>query len=137
MRRGLRCGTGVGSVPLGGRRVPVTRPRVRAADGSGELAIASYELFTSTEALGKMAMEKMLAALSTRRYPVSLEPFGEQVAEKSSATSKSTASRRFVAMTETALAELLAADLSGLDLVAFMIDGVAFRRILLRGGARR
>lgn len=64
---------GRGSVSLGGRRVPVTRPRVRAADGSGELAIASYALFTSTEALGKMAMEKMLAALSTRRYPVSLD----------------------------------------------------------------
>ena len=29
-------------------------------------------------------------------------------------------------MTETALAELLAADLSGLDLVALMIDGVHF-----------
>ena len=35
-------------------------------------------------------------------------------------------SRRFVAQTETALAELLAADLSGLDLVAFMVDGVHF-----------
>ena len=29
-------------------------------------------------------------------------------------------------MTETALAELLSADLSGLDLVALMIDGVHF-----------
>jgi putative transposase len=58
--------------------VAVTRPRVRAADGSGELPIASYELFTSTEILGKMAMEKMLAGLSTRRYPVGLEPVGEQ-----------------------------------------------------------
>jgi putative transposase len=125
-RTAVRHGRERGSVTLGGRRVPVTRPRVRAADGSGELPIASYELFTSTEALGKMAMEKMLAGLSTRRYPVGLEPVGEQVAEKSSATSKSAVSRRFVAMTETALAELLAADLSGLDLVAVMIDGVHF-----------
>jgi len=54
------------------------------------------------------------------------QPVGEQVAEKSSATSKSAVSRRFVAMTETALGELLAADLSGLDLVAVMIDGVHF-----------
>ena len=50
----------------------------------------------------------------------------EQVTEKSSATSKSAVSRRFVAMTETALAELLSRDLSGLDLVALMIDGVHF-----------
>ena len=73
-----------------------------------------------------MAMEKMLAGLSTRRYPVGLEPVGGQVDEKSSATSKSAVSRRFVAMTETALAELLSPDLSGLDLVALMIDGVHF-----------
>ena len=122
----MRHGRERGSVTLGGRRVPVTRPRVRAADGSGELPIASYELFSSTEILGKMAMEKMLAGLSTRRYPVGLEPVGEQVAETSSATSKSAVSRKFVAMTETALAELLSRDLSGLDLVALMIDGVHF-----------
>jgi putative transposase len=125
-RSAVRHGRERGSVTLGGRRVPVTRPRVRAADGSGELPVASYELFTSTEILGKLAMEKMLAGLSTRRYAVGLEPVGQQVAETSCATSKSAVSRRFVAMTETALAELLAADLSGLDLVALMIDGVHF-----------
>jgi putative transposase len=122
----VRHGRERGSVTLGGRRVPVSRPRVRAVDGSGELAIASYELFSSTEILGKMAMEKMLAGLSTRRYPVGLEPVGERVGETSSATSKSAVSRKFVAMTETALAELLSRDLSGLDLVALMIDGVHF-----------
>ena len=111
-RTAVRHGRERGSVTPGGRRVPVTRPRVRAADGSGELPIPSYELFTSTEILGRMAMEKMLAGLSTRRYPVGLEPVGRQVAEKCSATGKSAVSRRFVAMTETALSDLLAADLS-------------------------
>jgi putative transposase len=125
-RAAVRHGRERGSVTLGGRRVSVTRPRVRVANGSGELPVPSYELFSSTELLGKMALEKMLAGLSTRRYPVGLEPVGEHVAETSSATSKSAVSRRFVAMTETALAELLAADLSGLDLVALMIDGVHF-----------
>jgi len=125
-RTAVRHGCERGSVTLGGRRVSVTRPRVRTADGSGELAIASYELFTSTEILGRMAMEQMLAGLSTRRYPVGLEPVGQHVTETSSATSKSAVSRRFVAMTETALAELLSRELSGLDLVALMIDGVHF-----------
>ena len=125
-RTAVRHGRERGSVTLGGRRVPVTRPRVRAADGAGELPIPSYGLFSSTEILGKMAMEKMLAGLSARRYPVGLAPVGEQVGETSSATSKSAVSRRFVAMTETALAELLSQDLSGLDLVALMIDGVHF-----------
>jgi transposase-like protein len=125
-RSAVRHGRECGSVTLGGRRVPVSRPRVRASDGSGELAIASYELFSSTEILGRLAMEKMLAGLSTRRYRVGLEPVGHEVAETSSATSKSAVSRKFVAMTETALAELLTADLSGLDLVALMVDGVNF-----------
>ena len=125
-RTAVRHGHEYGSVTLGGRRVPVERPRVRAADGSGELPVPSYELFSSTEILGRMAMEKMLAGLSTRRYPVGLEPVGEQVVEVATSTSKSAVSRRFVAMTETALADLLGADLSRLDLVALMIDGVHF-----------
>jgi transposase-like protein len=125
-RVAVRHGTGPGSVTLGGRRVPVTRPRVRAADGSGELAVPAYELFSSTEVLGRMAMERVLAGLSTRRYRVGLEPVGETVAAGAAATSKSAVSRRFVAMTETALNELLAADLSELDLVALMVDGVHF-----------
>jgi putative transposase len=125
-RSAVRHGAGDGSVTLGGRRVPVTRPRMRATDGSGELPVGSYELFSQTEVLGRMAMERMLAGLSTRRYPVGLEPVGQKVEAAARSTSKSAVSRRFVAATETALAGLLAADLSGLDLVALMIDGVHF-----------
>ena len=125
-RVGYRHGTEAGSVTLGGRRVPVRRPRVRAADGSGELPVPAYELFSGTEVLGRLALERMLAGLSTRRYRSGLEPVGEQVQATATATSKSAVSRRFVAATETALAELLGADLSGLDLVAVMVDGVHF-----------
>jgi putative transposase len=125
-RAGYRHGTEQGSVTLGGRRVPTRRPRVRASDGSGELHLPSYELFASTEVLGAMAMQRMLAGLSTRRYGVGLEPVGQAVEAEASSTSKSAVSRKFVAATETALAQLLAADLSGLDLVALMVDGVYF-----------
>lgn len=125
-RAAVRHGHESGSVTLGGRRVPVRRPRVRAADGSGELPVAAYELFSGTEILGRMAMERMLAGLSARRYPAGLEPVGAGAQAAATATSKSAVSRRFVAMTETALADLLSADLSGLDLVALMIDGVHF-----------
>ena len=125
-RVAVRHGTGAGSVTLGGRRVGVQRPRVRAVDGSGEVSVPAYELFSDTEILGRMAMERMLAGLSTRRYPVGLEPVGDTVEAEAAATSKSAVSRRFVAMTQTALAEMLAADLSGLDLVALMVDGVHF-----------
>jgi len=125
-RIAVRHGSGPGSVTLGGRRVPVRRPRVRAVDGSGELPVPAYEVFAGTEVLGAMAMERMLAGLSTRRYPAGLEPVGEAVEQTASATSKSAVSRRFVAATESALKNLLAADLSRLDLVVVMVDGVHF-----------
>jgi transposase-like protein len=125
-RAGYRHGSEAGSVTLGGRRLPVTRPRVRAADGSGELHLPSYGLFSSTEVLGRMALEKMLAGLSSRRYAAGLEPVGEAVADAASATSKSAVSRRLVSATETALAELMSRRLDDLDLVAFMVDGVHF-----------
>ena len=125
-RAGYRHGSEAGSVTLGGRRVAVSRPRVRAADGSGELRLPSYDLFSSTEILSRLALEKMLAGLSSRRYPAGLEPAGQAVDEAAAATSKSAVSRRFVAATEKALADLMDADLSGLDLVALMVDGVHF-----------
>lgn len=125
-RAAVRHGTEAGAVTLGGRRVPVRRPRVRAADGSGEVPVPAYELFSSTEILGKMAMEQILAGLSSRRYEVGLEPIGGDVEQRAAGISKSAVSRRFVQMTKTALADLLAADLSELDLVTLMIDGVHF-----------
>ena len=125
-RSAVRHGTEAGSVTLGGRRVPVQRPRMRATDGRGELPVPAYELFSRTEVLGRMAMQRMLAGLSTRRYPAGLEPVGKRVEESAGSTSKSAVSRRFVAATETALGELLAAPLGELDLVALLIDGVHF-----------
>jgi transposase-like protein len=125
-RAGYRHGSEAGSVTLGGRRIPVTRPRVRAAGGSRELHVPSYDLFSSTEILGQLALERMLAGLSSRRYGRGLEPAGPAVAETAVSTSKSAVSRRFVAATETALAGLMSRRLDDLDLVAFMVDGVHF-----------
>ena len=111
-RTSVRHGHEDGSVALGGRMVAVRRPRVRSADGSGEVAIPAYEHFSSTEVLGQLAMEKMLAKLSTRRYKLGLEPVGVAVEARSSGKSRSTVSRRFVERTEHALDELLASDLA-------------------------
>ncbi len=123
-RAAVRHGTQAGQVALGGRRVRVDRPRVRTADGACELPLPAWEAFTGSELLDQLAVERMLAKLSTRRYQAGLEPVGTQVAQASTGTSKSAVSRRFVAATEHALAELLARDLSGLDLVALLVDGV-------------
>ncbi len=85
-RSAVRHGHGAGSVSLGGRRIPVQRPRMRAVDGSGELAVPSYELFSDTEVLGRMALDRMLSGLSTRRYRAGLEPVGARVETSAAAT---------------------------------------------------
>jgi putative transposase len=125
-RVAVRHGSEDGSVTLGGRRVPIARPRMRATDGSGELPLPSYQLFGGTEVLGRLAMAKMLAGISARGWQSGLEPVGEQVEQRATGTSKSAISRRFVKATETALTDLLSKPLHELDLVALMLDGVHF-----------
>jgi putative transposase len=116
-RVAVRHGSEPGQVTLGGRRV-------RTANGTRELPVPAYQAFASTDLLGQLALERMLAELSTRRYRAGLEPVGAGVESTAMGTSKSAISRRFVAATEHALAELLAADLTSLDLVALMVDGI-------------
>ncbi|MGC8628565.1 MAG: IS256 family transposase, partial [Acidimicrobiales bacterium] len=125
-RSAYRHGTDDGELSLGGRRVAVRRPRVCSADKSAELPLPTYEAFSSADLLGPLALEKMMAKLSTRRYRSGLEPVGKQVEAASGSVSKSSVSRRFVKATEERLGELMSADLSGLDLVALLVDGVHF-----------
>jgi hypothetical protein len=111
----VRHGSEAGSATLGGRRVPVRRPRVRTADVSAELPVPAFDLFASRDLLSRMAVERMLARLSTRRYPTSLEPVGSAVEAEATGTSKSAISRRFVALTRQALGELMSWRLDDLD----------------------
>ena len=78
---------------LGGRRVHGRRPRVRAVNGSGELAVSTHELFSATEILGQIALERMLSGLTTCRHGVGLEPIVAAVTESATATSRSAVSR--------------------------------------------
>lgn len=121
-RTASRHGGGRGSVVLGGRRVPVTRPRARTSDGN-EVPLATYNLFAAEDQLTAVVMERMLAGLATRRHVAAAEPVGADVEAAASATSRSAISRRFVAQTKTALTQLLARDLSTLNIKVLMIDG--------------
>jgi putative transposase len=121
-RGAVRHGSENGSVVLGGRRVPVRRPRARTADGH-EVPLATYRTFAAEDQLTQVVMERMLAGLATRRHVAAAEPVGAEVEAQASATSRSAVSRRFVAQTKTALAELLARDLTTLDVKVLMIDG--------------
>ena len=66
----------------------------------------------------------MVLGVSTRRYARSLEPLPQEVEVRG--ISKSAVSERFVVGTQRRLAELMQRDLSGLKLVALLIDGVHF-----------
>jgi transposase-like protein len=121
-RTAVRHGRETGSVVLGGRRVPVARPRARTVDGH-EVPLSTYRLFAGEDQLTTVVMERMLAGLATRRHPAAAEPVGADVEASASATSRSAISRRFVAATKTALAELLARDLATLDIKVLMVDG--------------
>jgi transposase-like protein len=121
-RVAVRHGSEKGSVTLGGRRVSVIRPRARTTDGH-EVPLRSYRHFAAEDLLTEVVMERMLAGVATRRHARIGEPVGEQVSGKQMSTSKSAISRRFVRQTETALAELMARDLSGEDIKVLMIDG--------------
>ena len=121
-RKAVRHGTGKGSVTLGGRRVEVTRPRARTLDGH-EVALRAYSEFAADDLLGQVVLERMLAGVATRRHARVGEPVGQGVSEAASSTGRSAVSRRFVTQTKTALAELLARDLTGQDIKVLMLDG--------------
>jgi transposase-like protein len=122
-RRALRGGHVASSLVLGGRRVAVSRPRVRSVDGR-ELKLPSWREWSARDPLEERALEQMVLGVSTRRYARSLEPLPEAVAVRG--VSKSAVSERFVYGTERKLGELMSRDLRGLRLVALMIDGVHF-----------
>lgn len=120
-RLAYRHATERSSLPLGGRRVALDKPRARSVEGK-ELTLPTWAAFQDDDIMDEMAAERMLAGLSARRYKVGLEPVGD-VGDQ--ATSKSAVSRRFIARTRVALGELLARDLSELKLCAIFGDGIA------------
>ena len=123
-RTAFRHGSDDGAVTLGGRRVAVEKPRVRAKDGSGELALSSYEHFADRDPLTGVVLERMLAGVSTRRYRRLQEPVGTNVEAGARSTSKSAVSRTFIARTKAALSELMARRLDDVRLAVLMIDGI-------------
>jgi putative transposase len=123
-RTAKRHGHTPGEVTLGGRRVPISRPRVRTAEDTAEVGLVSYEEFASRDLLEAVVLERMLAGVSTRKSKRVAEPVGADMEAQSRSTSKSAVSRTFVSGTRAALDELLSRDLTDLELAVMMIDGI-------------
>src|SRR5229473_7032216 len=96
-RGALRGGHIASSPVLGGRRIGVSRPRVRSVDGR-ELRLPSWREWSARDPLDERALEQMVLGVSTRRYARSLEPLPEAVTVRG--VSKSAVSARFVYGTE-------------------------------------
>ena len=126
-RTAVRHGHESGEVTLGGRRVAVERPRVRTADGSEEVTLASYRHFADRDPLTRHVLEQLLAGVSTRRYQRTREPVGEEVGRAARATSTSAVSREFVARTRENLEALMSRRLEDERIAAMMIDGIELK----------
>jgi putative transposase len=123
-RTAKRHGHERGSMTLGGRRVEVSRPRIRTVDDERELPVSTYEYFADRDPLTVVVMNRMLAGVSTRRYADAAEPVGAEVERRSSSTSKSTVSELFIDRTRTGLGELMGRRLEDVRLAVMMLDGI-------------
>jgi transposase-like protein len=119
-RAASRAGTVASEVVLGGRKVAIRRPRVRA-EGQ-EVALPTFRTMANEDPLNRRVVEQMLVGVATRGYARSLEPVPTPITSRG--TSKSAVSRRFVAKTTAQLAAWQSAPLDTLELVALLIDGV-------------
>jgi transposase-like protein len=116
-------GTTRGPVTLGGRKVSVKRPRGRTTQGT-EVELDTWAVFSSEDLLDQLVAERMLAGVATRRHVDVSEPLSEELDEEARGMGKSAVSRRWKRATEKAAAELMARDLSGLEVAVVMIDGI-------------
>jgi transposase-like protein len=116
-----RAGTTESEVTLGGRRVPICRPRVRSKDGQ-EMVLPTFAFAANRDPLDRHAMNAVACGISTRKYARSLEPLPEEADERS--TSKSSVSRRYVAMTTKQMTKWLTTPLGDRHFPIVMIDGI-------------
>jgi len=116
-RVGHRWGRTKGKIGFHGGNVAVHRPRVRGLEGH-EIPLPTWTVAQAENWLGRWAMNLMLINVSTRKLRRAVRlPDGDLPVIAGDGTSKSAASRRFVALSAERLAEWMASDLSKLDLL--------------------
>ena len=102
------------------RWVVVSRPRVRQS--GKEVELPTWQEFASDDPLNKRTVEQLVLGVSTRGYDRSMEELPDEL--EPHGTSKSAASRRFVAVTAERPEEWSRRDLSDMGLVVIMLDGI-------------
>jgi transposase-like protein len=124
-RQGRRWGKISGKIGYHGGRIDLERPRLRDRKGRTEIDVPSWTTATHEDWLGAWAMNQMLINVSTRKFGRSVRlPEGDVETFSGDGTSKSAASRHFVALSSEKMKAWMASDLSQLDLLAIQIDGL-------------
>jgi transposase-like protein len=123
-RSAVRAGTTRSEVTLGGRRITIQRPRVRARTNT-EIALPTFTAASARDPLNRQTLAAVVTGVATRRYARGLEPLPASLTER--ATSKSAVSRRFTVLSRRLLTQWLARSLEEVELVAVLIDGIVFR----------
>ena len=80
-RQAGRAGTTPSEVTLGGRRVRMTRPRVRSQAGQ-ELELPSFIFAANRDPLDARALDAVACGISTRKYARSLEALPDDIEER-------------------------------------------------------
>ena len=120
-RRAGRAGTTKSEVTLGGRRIPIPRPRVRSKEGE-EVELPSFAFAARRDPLDRHALNAVACGISSRKYARSLDPLPDEMEDRS--TSKSSVSRRYVAMTTKQMTSWLTTPLGDRHFPIVMIDGI-------------
>jgi len=120
-RKAGRAGTTRSEVTLGGRRIATRRPRVRSQEGE-ELELPSFAFASSRDPLDRQALDAVACGVSTRKYARSLDSLPEEIDERS--VSKSSVSRRYVAMTTKQMTTWLTRPVGDRHFPIVLIDGI-------------
>ena len=119
-RQASRTGTVPSEVVLGGRKVAIRRPRVRA--NGAEVPLPTFQLMASEDPLNRRVVEQMLVGVATRQYARSLEPLPSTMATRGR---EQECREPPIRREDRGAARRLAIHaLDALDLVALLIDGV-------------
>jgi putative transposase len=111
---------------MGGKKVRVDRPRVRATDGSSELPLETLEVFQEEDPLNKAIMARLLSGVSTRKYARTVDG-GTQDAI---CASKSEVSRRFIKGMDSLMQEFFTRKLDR-DYPVMIIDGLELGKMTI------
>jgi transposase-like protein len=120
-RTHTRYGRQRGVVTLAGQKLPIERPRVRRADGGGEVPLETYARLQSPAAMPRAVLRRMVRGVSTRDYEDVID-----IAREGFGVARSSVSRDFVRASAADVKALAERRFDGVHFPVVMIDGVEY-----------